>query len=460
LKVAVVNLKLELAINTQTPLIRFKLSFEELLEKYGKLEEPVDLENLAKDEDYYFAPGGVTAMVYPMVKELMSTDELRSACWVSLNPNAPSEALFEGIKLYHVQLPNELIPYYTSFKENIWRECHGLGWSKIKVKEYEAYMEYNWLCAQRMLRLLPEVDLLWVHDFQQLQVGGFIGPSAPTVFRWHIPFKVDLVSPRMRDFVLRSFEGYDAVVVSTRRDLEGLVHGGYRGRAYQIYPYIDPRKWYKPSNEEIKRVSEKYGIKEDHELVLVVARMDYVKRQDVAIKSHALLRKRRPNTVLMLVGDGSFTSSGLGHSKGEQWRRYLVSLARELRVEDSVLFSGYVNEEELRALYARADAVLLPSMMEGFGLTVVEAWALKKPVIVSKGAGVSELVIEGVNGFTHKPEDHEELSSKVAKVLEDSEEAAKMGELGYETSKRCWVTSAKDKLKEVFEDVIKGYEEP
>jgi len=446
-----------LGINTQTPLIKFKLSFEELLEKYGQLEEPVRLEKLVKDKDYYFTPGGVTATVYPMVKALRNLGQLSSISWVSLNHNAPSEVVFDDIKFYHVQLPSELIPYYTNFKEGIWKEFHGLGPAEVKIGEYEAYAMYNWLCAQRMLKLLPELDILWIHDFQQLQVGGLIGPSAPAVYRWHIPFRIDLVSRRLRNFVLKNLESYDAVIVSTKRDLEGLIHAGYHGRAYQVYPYIDPKKWKVPSESRVMKVMDRYKISEDDEVILVVARMDYIKGQDVAIKSHALLKQRRPKAKLLLVGNGSFTSSGLGHSKGETWRRYLMVLVRELKLEDSVRFLGYVSDEDLKALYVRANVVLLPSKMEGFGLTTIEGWNYRKPVVVSRGAGSSELVIEDVNGYTHRPEDHEELSEKLEKVLSNAEKAEKMGSLGYETSKQCWVSSAVEKLKEVFEEILETY---
>jgi len=78
----------------------------------------------------------------------------------------------------------------------------------------------------------------------------------------------------------------------------------------------------------------------------------------------------------------------------------LRDLTQETGVKDKVIFTGYVTEKELASLYMRSDVVILTSRTEGFGLTVCEAWNYQKPVVVSKGAGVSELVIEGVNGYT------------------------------------------------------------
>ncbi len=448
---------LRLCINTQTPLIRFKISYEDLLEKYGELKTPIDISYLEKDVDYQFSPGGVTAVVLAVVKEFMREGYVKDVKWVSLNPNAPPEVVFEGIHIFNVQLPSQLVRRYTNFKEGIWREVHGLGKMSVNVEEYEAYAHYNWLCAHKMLKLLPDVDLFWIHDFQQLQVGSMIGPSAPTVFRWHIPLNINEMSDRLRTFILKNMESYDAVIVSTRRDLEALIRAGYHGRAFQIYPYIDPNKWTSVSSSRFKEVMDKYGIEDDDKVELLVARMDMIKGQDVAIKAHALLRKREPKAKLILVGNGSFTSSGLGHSKGEMWRRRLMELIRELKVEDSVKFLGYVSDEDLKALYMRADVVLLPSKMEGFGLTIVEAWQYMKPVIVSRGAGVSELIIEGVNGLTHEPSNHEELYEKLRIVLDNPEKALEMGKIGYQTAKQCTTTAASEKLKSVFEEVLSHY---
>lgn len=448
---------LGLCVNTQTPLIRFKLSYEELLEKYGELKYPIDVSYLERDVDYQPSPGGVTAAVSAVVKEFMREGYVGSVKWVSLNPNAPPEVIFEGIHIYNIQLPSHLVRRYTNFKENIWKEVHGLGKMDVDVNEYEAYAYYNWLCAHKMLKLLPDVDLLWIHDFQQLQVGSMIGPSAPTVFRWHIPLNVNEISDRLRTFILKSMESYDAVIVSTRRDLEALIRAGYRGRAFQIYPYIDPNKWARVSNSKFQEAMDKYGIGEDDKVELVVARMDVIKGQDVAIKAHALLKKRMEKAKLILVGNGSFTSNGLGHSKGEVWRRRLNELIGELGVEDSVKFLGYVSDEDLKALYMRADVVLLPSKMEGFGLTVVEAWQYMKPVVVSRGAGVSELIIEGVNGLTHESTSHEELYEKLRMVLETPSLAEEMGRVGYQTAKQCTTTVASDKLKSAFEEVLSHY---
>ncbi|NOZ77272.1 MAG: trehalose-6-phosphate synthase [Euryarchaeota archaeon] len=98
----------------------------------------------------------------------------------------------------------------------------------MDVGDFVAYANYNWLCVHKMFEILDEVDIYYVHDFQQLQTGAMIGLAAPTVFRWHIPFNLDGVEKHLRNFIIRGMEGFDSIVVSCKRDLgadKGRVQG-------------------------------------------------------------------------------------------------------------------------------------------------------------------------------------------------------------------------------------------
>ncbi|MHA2105874.1 MAG: hypothetical protein ACW981_20795, partial [Candidatus Hodarchaeales archaeon] len=155
-------------MSSQTPFIRFLLGYPELLEKYGDLSHPLEIETLSQGYDYEFAPGGVTAMIYPEIERMVETGYIEKPIWISLGPNAPKEVNIKGIKLYNIQLEPQDIRNYSNFKESIWREIHSIGSPDMKIgnnlSQYEAYNRYNYLVAQLMMKLLPEVDLFFVHD--------------------------------------------------------------------------------------------------------------------------------------------------------------------------------------------------------------------------------------------------------------------------------------------------------
>jgi len=192
----------------------------------------------------------------------------------------------------------------------------------------------------------------------------------------------------------------------------------------------------------------RYGLSPDDKVILVVGRMDPIKSQDVAIKAMSKVDGK-----LVLVGNGSFTSKSLGHNKAGSWASKLRELVRELKLEKKVIFTGYVDDQSLSALYQRANVVLLPSNTEGFGLVACEGWFYGKPAVVSSGTGVSELVLDGVNGYVFKAGDHEDLSEKLRQAIRSTQTE----KVGKESVKKCSVETALERLREVFSDAMTGY---
>jgi glycosyltransferase involved in cell wall biosynthesis len=449
---------MRVCINSQTPFVRFKLTYAELLEKYGKLPDPVDVGRLKEGVDYDFSPGGVTAMIYPLVKRMMNQNYLNGVTWVSLGVDYPPRARIGGVLVYHVEVPKNTLRNYTAFKESLWSQIHGLPGEEITDRRYDGYARFNWANSEMLLKLWKDVDIFYVQDFQLLMTGGVIGPPAPAVLRWHVPFKPENLPILTRRAVLKWIEGFDAIVVSTRRDLEGLIKSSYRGQAHQVYPFVDPADWEgTPQGSAVQAFSEKIGLKRDESLLLMVARMDRMKSQDVAIHATSLIRNKGKFR-LALIGNGSFSSTkkgGLGHGKGELWSAELRKMVADLGLGDSVAFLGHVSREELRAAYSLSSAVLLTSRLEGFGITALEGWMNKKPIVVSKGAGVSELVVDNSNGFTFNPGDEREASEKILKAL--GEGGAKCGENGFETAKQCYINVAVEREKEILESAVSIY---
>ena len=447
--------KPKICIVTQTPLLKFKLQYSELLDKYGALPDPVPFRCLEEGEDYEFAPGGVPKMVYPLQKMMIEDGLVDDAHWISLSMIGPERVLVDDILIHNIVLEHRYVAPYARLKERIWAEIHSIERKTVGAGEFSAYARYNWLCADKMFKLLP-IDIFYIHDFQQLLLGTMIGLAAPTVFRWHIPFNLDNTSGYIRRFIVRCIESFDGVIVSCKRDLEGLIRAGYQGRAYQTYPYIDQRKWTEPSDSELDEFCNRFGIDDDDTIILVVARMDQIKGQDVAIKALSRVHGAK----LMLIGNGSFTSSergGLAHPKATLWSRYLKTLARDIGVEDRVIFTGYMPDNLLKAAYRRCDVVAFPSRTEGFGLVVVEAWMYRKPVVVSDGAGVSELVIDGLNGYTFESGNADQLAEKIGNILASPGAAEEIGERGYETVRQCYIEEGIRSVWDIFNDVMTGF---
>ena len=149
--------------------------------------------------------------------------------------------------------------------------------------------------------------------------------------------------------------------------------------------------------------------------LLVVGRLETVKRVDLALRALALVA---PRVRMVIVGDGS-------------QRGALERLAREAGVGGRVTFKGNVSGDDLVALYADALAVIYAPFDEDFGYVTLEAFLSSKPVITATDAGGTlEFVIDGENGFVCAPAP-EALAAAVERLTADSALAPRLGTAGH-----------------------------
>jgi glycosyltransferase involved in cell wall biosynthesis len=107
---------------------------------------------------------------------------------------------------------------------------------------------------------------------------------------------------------------------------------------------------------------------------------------------------------------------------GEGKRRYkqmIRELIDELKLERQVLLMEDVYDELLKQLYLRAHAVIYPSLYEGFGLPVLEAWRCRKPIIISKNSSLQEFGDQSAI-LLEDPHDLEEMSDAIYRIFHDS----------------------------------------
>ena len=453
---------LRVALASQTPPVKFRNNQADLAERYPEEPHPLDVAHLQEGVDFDWTTGGVPVMLRQLLAQNRAQGPWNEASWVALNPTAPREYLVEGTLVRSVSLAPEQLQLYAACKEKMWAEIHRLPLpgGPIQPSEFGAFTAYNFRTSRELLELVPRSDVAFVHDFQLLQGGALLGLSAPTVLRWHIPFQPEGWSRYFRTFVVRALESFDGVIVSCRRDLEGLLRIGYRGLARQVYPYLDPNSVRGATPEAAEAFARRVALPEDAPMVLCVSRMDPIKGQDRLLAAMARVVEKLPEARLVLVGNGSFTSSagqGLGHPKGSRWRSKLETMARDLKLQDNVVFTGYLPPELLDAAWDRCQVVSQPSTVEGFGLTAIEGWLRGKPAIISRGAGASELVLDGVNGFAHDPDDVDTLAQHLLATLGNPEDAARMGRRGRETAQRCDLAEGARAESTVLLEAVEGF---
>jgi glycosyltransferase involved in cell wall biosynthesis len=111
-------------------------------------------------------------------------------------------------------------------------------------------------------------------------------------------------------------------------------------------------------------------------------------------------------------------------------KKTLDQTALQLGLEEDVKLLGFVSD--MPGFLADVDIVVLPSLFEGLGGSVLEAMAAGKAVIASRVGGLPEPVVDGTTGFLVKPGDVEGLANAIAKLAGDRVRIREMGQKGKE----------------------------
>lgn len=131
----------------------------------------------------------------------------------------------------------------------------------------------------------------------------------------------------------------------------------------------------------------------------------------------------------------------------------LFTYLKSSEIRERVRFTGYVSDDDLRALYSSCRAFVYPSLYEGFGLPPLEAMACGAPVITSRIQSIMETV--GDAACLVSQTDFRDLASALIRVLEDSGERARLSSAGLERAKGfSWERTASATL-DVYRAVLK-----
>ncbi len=187
---------------------------------------------------------------------------------------------------------------------------------------------------------------------------------------------------------------------------EGEFKAIYKARTRVVRSGADPQR-FQPGGER-EKIRDRFGYKPtDFVLLWLGIFMPHRRLQD-AITAIGHLVSRGVNVKLLLAGsDRSFP----------EYFRSLKELAASLGVQDHVIFSGKVEDDEVRDFYCACDAFLFPNENQTWGLAVLEAMACGCPVLVSKGAAVHEVLTDSETAILFPPRQPEMLAQKIELLM-------------------------------------------
>jgi len=204
---------------------------------------------------------------------------------------------------------------------------------------------------------------------------------------------------------------------------------GRENKFVPIYNGIDLDRY---KNVQIDRVKKKeeLGIYGDSFVVADISRLDPVKGNRYFIEAINRVTRYTLHVTrevrFLVVGDGSE-------------REMLEKMAEKYGIMDKVIFTGMRND--IPEILAVSDLVVLPSLMEGLGIVLLEAMAAGRPVVATWVGGVPEIVKDGETGFLVPPKNSKAIADAIIALLADEDLRKRMGKAG-----RSWVNEMENGL--------------
>jgi len=173
-----------------------------------------------------------------------------------------------------------------------------------------------------------------------------------------------------------------------------VVHNGFDARCI--------KGGRKNGNEEL--ILEAYGIQDDEQYILSVGRIEARKNQYRLIQAFAKLKEEYPKLKLILAGPESY--------KGKS----ALKLISELGLNDDVNLLGHVSHCDIKHLLSHAQLFAYPSLAEGFGIPILEAFATRTPVLTSNTTALPEIAGDGA--VLVDPENVDDIYAGLKKILD------------------------------------------
>jgi len=194
-----------------------------------------------------------------------------------------------------------------------------------------------------------------------------------------------------------------------------------------------------------KFLMERHSIAIDDEVLLTLGRLErkeQYKGHDKIIESLRHILKVKPNIKYVIAGSGDDTDR-------------IKEIICTHNLENNVILTGFVPEEEIAAYYNLCDIFVMPSKGEGFGIVFLEALACGKPVVGGNKDGTLDALADGELGYLVDPDNIDEIKDTIIKILDGEEPHARM--VGILLRKRMLeiygIDRFKDRLKLLLEQV-------
>lgn len=335
--------------------------------------------------------GGIAAHVYELARALRALGHDVTIVTFRDSLFAPGKEMIDGLPIVKIYLPRNTVLLYPAF----------------------ALFEY--FSVRRLIKT-KKIDLLHSH---YVFPDGFVSrlqPGVPGIATEHTSGFLDrLDRGRMLGLYRWVYVRMDHIITPSDELAEAVGSLGIPGEKITFVSNgVDTEKF--SPNVPPKDLRRQYALAPETRVVLCPRRLEPKNGVKYLVEAVPAVLLECPETRFFIVG-GSYPDQ----------LALLQEKARELGVQDQIIFAGSVPNAEMPSWYTAADVVVLPSLKEATSIAGLEAMACGRPLVGTNVGGIPHLITDGRTGLLVEPRDSDGLANALVRLLTDDTARREMG---------------------------------
>jgi glycosyltransferase involved in cell wall biosynthesis len=381
-------------------------------------------QNLVNTEDYIkkYAHGGTEIAAYNLAVNMAKrgnmvdvfTTSIDSKSSLELYPNLKIHRHGTSLKIASANPSIKLIYNPLNYDMDIVHAHSPIPYSDLPALLY----------AKR-----KNLPFILTYQFDGVETGGSFARNAG-------------VSLYNKLFIHRVLKAVDVIIATTKSYAQDSPFlSKYPDKTVIIPNGIDIDEVTTPLTREKSR--EILSLPHESEIILFFGSLVKYKGPDILLNAFKLVKNVFPTAKLIFAGRGHMDNQ-------------LKETAKQLKISEDVIFTGFVDDDEKPLYYKAADVFCLPSinLAESFGIVNLEAMAAGIPIVSSNLGGIPDIVKNGENGLLSKPHDVEMLAENLIKLLENDSLRAEMGKTGLKLVNNYTWDEVTTKTEKVYRELL------
>jgi len=361
-----------------------------------------------------FKVGGLAAHVYDLSKMLVKKGYTIHVLTCSF-PGAADYEIVDGVHVHRFDAYEIPAPEFLQWDLNMNVLMERKAIEIIKKHDIDVIHAHDWLVASAAIglkHLFRKPMIATIHSLERGRRNGLFNDGQ------HMIDQIEnlLIQEAWHNIVCSQYmQSLCHFSFSFPNDKMTIIPNGVRYEDFSV----------ELSKEAATAHHKKYALLGE-QIVAYIGRLVPEKGVNVLLGAVKSVLEKKPKTKFVIAGEG--------------WHRSeLHRIAAELKIEDKVLFTGYLPEEDFLPYFNVADILVVPSTYEPFGIVALEGMATKTPIIVSDVGGLSEIVDHQWTGMKVPPDNSQALADSILELLTNKKLRTRI------------VTNAVDKLKHVYD---------